>query len=179
VQLGENPDKKGTAYLGVHYFMGPNGGFRRGLPFNGNPNLLPGTQGAIIRNVTANSPAAQAGLKAGDVISAADGKTIDSPQALVDVIASHKPNDQITLSVQHSDGTKSDVKVTLGEDPNKKGAAYMGVSIGSAFRIQRPNGIPGQNGQGQRGQRGFNRFFGGPGGQPNTQPPQQTPGNTL
>src|SRR5690606_583193 len=37
--------------------------------------------GALVRSVTSGSPAAKAGLKAGDLITAVDGQTVDDPNA--------------------------------------------------------------------------------------------------
>jgi S1-C subfamily serine protease len=147
VQLGENPDKKGAAYLGVRYLQAPRVEvFRRGEPSKprGGPALpLPKgavKQGAVVRDVTSDSPAQKAGLKAGDVVTAIDGKAVDSPQALAETVASHKPGDQITLSVQRDNSTNPvEVKVTLGENPEKKGNAYLGVTVGG-FNIVTPSG---------------------------------------
>ena len=176
VQLGENPDKAGVAYLGVRYMMGPHMRMekrRRGdmFPMPGMPftNTL---EGAVIRSVTAGSPAEKAGLKAGDIVRTIDGKSLQSPQDLVSAITAHKPGDQITLGIQPATGSQTnDVKITLGDNPDKKGTAYLGVSVsgGMRFRMDR---IPGQ--QGMPGLRAPGRFF-------NQQPSQQqTPsGSTL
>jgi S1-C subfamily serine protease len=145
VQLGENPDKKGAAYLGVRYLQTPGVEvFRRGEPSR--PRSVPALpkgavkQGAVVRDVTNDSPAQKAGLRAGDVITAIDGKAVDSPQALAETVASHKPGDQITLSVQRNNSTNpEEVKVTLGENPEKKGSAYLGVTLGG-FNLVTPSG---------------------------------------
>jgi S1-C subfamily serine protease len=163
VTLGQNPDNEGAGYLGVTYSSS-----RFELPSNGqspwdNPGnfqfhrmpFVPGgdvQQGAVIRNVVADSPAAAAGLKEGDVITAIDGKAIDSPQAVSDAIAAHQPGDQITLTVQRSgDEQTTDMQVTLGTNPDQAptqggGKAYLGVSIGAFFRIQQPDGGQGSGG---------------------------------
>jgi len=183
VTLGNNPDKQGAAYLGVRYTFGPRMSMRIDgngmMPFDrgGRGNGFPGmpftntVSGAIIHDVTAGSPAEKAGLKQGDIITAIDGKTLQSPQELVDAIAAHKPGEQITLKVQHqNDTTATDVKVTLGDNPNKKGTAYLGVSVGGFMRFNRQPGAQGGNGS----QGGF--FFGPPQQQ---QKPQAPAGSTL
>ena len=138
VELGENPDKEGVAWLGVRYTQNLRN-FKRGMPF---PNVPNGNvkQAVVIRDVTADSPAETAGLKQGDVITAVNGETVSTPQALVEVIAGHKPGDQITLSVQRSDAGSAaqsiEIKVTLGENPDKEGAAWLGVSVGGGFSFR-------------------------------------------
>jgi S1-C subfamily serine protease len=169
VQLGENPDKKGVAYLGVRYVAGPRGGiFQHGMPFGWPGKGNNATAGALVISVTVDGPAAKAGLKQGDAITAIDGKAITTPQALIDALATHKPTDSVTLSVQHSDGNKADVKVTLGDNPNKPGSAYLGVALARSGgnRMPRFNLDPGApqtpRGNGQFGGRGTQ--------QPGTQP---------
>lgn len=161
VQLGENPDKEGVAWLGVRYTQNLRG-FKRGMPFPNIPNVK---QAVVIRDVTADSPAETAGLKQGDVITAVNGEAVSTPQALVEVIAGHKPGDQITLSVQRSD-TGSDaksieIKVTLGENPDKEGAAWLGVSVGGGFGGFRFRMKPSNDGQGMQEFQlpGLDQFF--------------------
>lgn len=159
VTLGDNPNSAGKAYLGVsvaganrRFFRGmpggmpgfnanPNGGNGNGMPFRrGQVPGLAGHQGALINQVTTGSPAEKAGLKAGQLIAAADGKNINSQTALSDVIASHKPGDTVTLSVYDPTTSQtSDVKVTLGDNPQKAGTAWLGISYG--FINSQPNQI--------------------------------------
>ena len=143
VTLGENPNKAGAAYLGVSYReIGSKMRFSQGqMPF------MQGT-GAIIVSVTSGSPADKAGLKQGDTITAVNGTTVSSPQALSEAVSTHKPGDVVTLSVKHSDGTSADVKVTLGDNPNKAGSAYLGIATSTGRNRTLPNG---QQGQGQQG----------------------------
>ncbi|HZD02665.1 MAG TPA: trypsin-like peptidase domain-containing protein [Actinomycetes bacterium] len=54
--------------------------------------------GALVAGVGPGTPAAGAGLQAGDVITAADGTTIGSAADLRSVIARHKPGDKIKLT---------------------------------------------------------------------------------
>jgi len=72
--------------------------------------------GALIVRVTANGPAAAAGLQAGDVIVQIDGKAVNDANALGDVLSSKNPGD--TVSVQFYRGNHlSTVSVKLGELP--------------------------------------------------------------
>jgi putative serine protease PepD len=71
---------------------------------------------AAISQVRAGTPAARANLRAGDVVTAADGKPIRSASELRAVINAHRPGD--TISVTYSRGGQSHtVKVTLAARP--------------------------------------------------------------
>src|SRR4051812_35325891 len=72
--------------------------------------------GAQLTNVQAGTPAAKAGLKAGDVVTAVDGDTVGSASDLTAAISSHKPGDKVTLKVKSGSTTKN-VEVTLGNRP--------------------------------------------------------------
>jgi putative serine protease PepD len=74
-----------------------------------------GTQsvGASITSVVSGSGAAKAGLKAGDVVLAVDGKTISNGDRLQSAIAAHKPGDTVTLRIRRS-GSIHTLKATLG-----------------------------------------------------------------
>src|SRR3954464_7153998 len=73
--------------------------------------------GASIGQTVGGGPGADAGLRTGDVVTAIDGKTVDSSDALVAAVDSHKPRDQVTLAVKRGGGT-SQIKVKLGTRPN-------------------------------------------------------------
>jgi putative serine protease PepD len=73
--------------------------------------------GAEVSSVQSGSPAATAGLKAGDVITALDAKPITSADDLTAAISAHAPNDKVTLAVTR-DGKSISVDVTLGVRPS-------------------------------------------------------------
>jgi S1-C subfamily serine protease len=73
--------------------------------------------GVYIGEVTAGSPAAKAGLKAGDVIVSVNGKATTTSDDLGTVLAGYKPGQTVTLKVAHQSGATDLVKVTLGEFP--------------------------------------------------------------
>jgi putative serine protease PepD len=64
--------------------------------------------------VSPNGPAAKAGLKAGDLITRFDGKTVDSGPTLISEIWTHRPGDKVTLTYER-DGKERTAEVTLGE----------------------------------------------------------------
>jgi putative serine protease PepD len=69
--------------------------------------------GASVATVQPGSAAADAGLKAGDVITAVDGTAVPSAERLRAIIASHEPGDKLTLKVLRSGATQT-LTATLG-----------------------------------------------------------------
>jgi serine protease Do len=74
--------------------------------------------GALVRGVVPNQPAAQAGVEAGDIITAVDGRTVDSVSDLPRIIGSTKPGTQTKLRVYRR-GEYRDLSVTVGEMPDE------------------------------------------------------------
>jgi putative serine protease PepD len=72
--------------------------------------------GARITQVVAGSPAATAGLKVGDVITAFDGKTTSSADDLTAAVTHAKSGDTVTVTVTRG-GTTKHVSVQLGVQP--------------------------------------------------------------
>lgn len=72
--------------------------------------------GVYITQVVENSPAAKAGLEAGDIITSIDGKTITSMEELSEIIAGYKEGDEITLGlkvIKRNSYRDSSVKIVL------------------------------------------------------------------
>ncbi len=61
--------------------------------------------GAQIVDVSANGPGAKAGLKQGDVVTKLDDRTIDTSDALVAAVRSHKPGDKVRLELSNGSRT--------------------------------------------------------------------------
>lgn len=72
--------------------------------------------GAVVKRVKEASPAAEAGMGPGDIITAVDGKTVASMAALVLTLRSYKPGDIIALSFMRM-GEKRLVTVALTARP--------------------------------------------------------------
>jgi serine protease Do len=75
---------------------------------------LPKAQGAAVGTVEEGSPAAKAGLEAGDVIMRIDNRPIDGSADLSRTIRSLKPGSKINLNVWRAGKTR-DVSVTVAE----------------------------------------------------------------
>jgi S1-C subfamily serine protease len=76
-----------------------------------------GGAGVIVAGVQPGGPAARAGIKPGDVITKLDGQPTPTSDALVTMLAAHKPGDEVELEVVDQSGQKRTVKVTLAELP--------------------------------------------------------------
>jgi putative serine protease PepD len=70
-------------------------------------------QGAVVQQVQTGSPAAKAGLAAGDVITAFDGGSIDDAASLTAAVAGHSSGDRVALTYTRNGSTRT-VTVTLG-----------------------------------------------------------------
>jgi S1-C subfamily serine protease len=163
VSLGENPDKKGVAFLGIRFapimagmMQLPGMQGMPGMPGGGSRMPMPDRDGergnapfdfelpegmenaAAVGEVVKGSPAEKAGLMQGDLITAANDKAITSPKDIVELVQASKPGDSVVLSVRRQgEAQPVEITVTLGENPDKKGAAYMGVALGSLIRMER------------------------------------------
>jgi S1-C subfamily serine protease len=71
-----------------------------------------GGQGALITEVTADSPAGKAGIEDGDVVVAIDRVAIDGSAGVIAAIRDHSPGDQISITVVRR-GTEKTFSVTL------------------------------------------------------------------
>ena len=69
--------------------------------------------GVAIQSVTEDSPAEEAGLKAGDIITAVNGTALDS-DALVDLVGAAQVGDNLTLDI-YRQGETLQVTVTVGQ----------------------------------------------------------------
>ena len=74
--------------------------------------------GAKVRFVAPGSPAAKAGLQAGDVITGFDGKAVDGFYQLRHLIFSRKVGDKVNLKVRRG-GDEREIEAVLGEAPSR------------------------------------------------------------
>lgn len=93
---------------------GPVSGY--GPWFGSVPDFGEGVQGVKFADVTAGSPAAKAGLQAGDVMVQFDGKAIQNLYDFTYALRGKKPGDEVAVRVMR-DGKPVDVKVMLARRP--------------------------------------------------------------
>jgi S1-C subfamily serine protease len=75
-----------------------------------------GGQGAVISSVRPGTPAANAGVEAGDLVVAADGVAIDGTSGLIAAIRDLQPGESATITVVR-DGERIDLEVTVTDRP--------------------------------------------------------------
>jgi serine protease Do len=75
---------------------------------------LPDATGAIVSQVTPDSPASHAGLKSGDVLRELDGKKIANGSALQVAVSEMAPGNSIALGILR-DGKPDTIHITVGE----------------------------------------------------------------
>jgi putative serine protease PepD len=73
-------------------------------------------QGALVAAVETGTPAAKAGLRAGDVIVGVDGRALGSADALIDTLAADHPGQHVRLKVLRGSATTV-LTATLSEQP--------------------------------------------------------------
>ena len=97
--------------------------------------------GAIVDEAMPGTPAAEAGLKAGDVITKLNGKDVKDAADLTIRIGSFKPNDKVELTYLRN-GDEKTAQITLADQKNEKVAkadqsqkeqgAQLGIQIAPA-----------------------------------------------
>jgi serine protease Do len=105
-------------------------------------------KGAIVNNPQDGSPAAKAGIEAGDVITAVNGTAIKDSRDLARTISMIAPGASVKLDVWHKGETKT-VTLALGEMPNDRqakadqghdtpsaGTPRLGLSLAPASEVQ-------------------------------------------
>jgi serine protease Do len=127
--------KTGTVH---HGYLGI--GINSVTPENATFFNLPDASGAIISEVTPDSPASRAGLKSGDVLRELNGKKIDNAGSFQVAVSEMAPGTQINVGVLR-DGKPDTIHVTVGEFHNNSNSeeasnsgaeaqhARLGVSV--------------------------------------------------
>ena len=91
---------------------------------------LKSDHGAIVAAVTSNSPAAQAGLKQGDVVLSVNGTEIKEMRDLPRLVAAMAPGTKASMTVWRKDAS-SDLQVTIGDAPENPQVAMSNDRRGS------------------------------------------------
>ena len=80
-------------------------------------NLPEATKGALVTAVTAGSAAQEKGMVAGDVIVEADGKAVDTAQAVAKSISAGSASGSVSFKVRNSKGEHRDVTLPVPKKP--------------------------------------------------------------
>ncbi len=100
----------GGPWLGFEQFLTHNSpGFARYFD-------LPTAEGAVIRHTVPQSPAWEAGLRAGDIILAIDGQPFESIPKLRKAILAHRIGDEVQITFQRGEESE-EIGVTAGRVP--------------------------------------------------------------
>jgi serine protease Do len=71
-------------------------------------------EGALVLDISTDTPAAKGGLKRGDLIYAISGKLVKDKTSLQNIIASFKPDEKVKIQVER-DGKDIDLNIVLGD----------------------------------------------------------------
>lgn len=74
--------------------------------------------GAVVASVPGDGPAADAGLRQNDLIVEIDGKAVNNPGDVSNIVESKQPGDEVTIKVLRNRKEQT-VKVKLGERPDQ------------------------------------------------------------
>jgi len=99
-----------TAFLGIEVESVATAGYGYG-------GQSASASGALIAGVVSGGPADSAGLAAGDLITAINGRSVSSPAAISAFVLSKKPGAKITVTYLDQSGTSQTASVTLGSGP--------------------------------------------------------------
>jgi serine protease Do len=80
----------------------------------------PDAKGALIAAVEPGSPAARGGLQAGDLVTKAGQREVESPRDLAAAVAEARPGASLPLTLRR-DGQQREQQVTLAAAPDRRG----------------------------------------------------------
>jgi S1-C subfamily serine protease len=79
--------------------------------------IAPASSGTLILGALCNTPADQAGLTAGDVITAVNGKAVSSPDSLTSILSGYTPGATISVSWEDTSGGQHTASLDLISAP--------------------------------------------------------------
>jgi S1-C subfamily serine protease len=101
----ESGEPSGTIHIGPTPFLGVQ------------VQAVAGASGAQIVGVVAGGPADLAGLREGDIITAVDGQSVSSPDALTTLLLERTPGESVQVTYLDPAGQAYQVAVVLGNGP--------------------------------------------------------------
>ena len=104
-----------TVHVGRTAFLGLLESASNSGSFLGNGSN--GVTGVDIENVVTGSPAQEAGIATGDVVTAFDGHAVSSPQQLEHLMVPHSPGNKVTITWVGTTGLSHTTTVTLAAGP--------------------------------------------------------------
>ena len=96
---------------------------------------LPSTAGALVADVVPNSPAARAGVQAGDVLTRFDGKSVDSSSALPVLVSLTESGNEVPVELWRN-GHKETSKIRLEARPGENGARAKTERSSGGFGLE-------------------------------------------
>jgi S1-C subfamily serine protease len=78
---------------------------------------LGSTDGVIVASVVPGGPAEKAGIAAGDIVLAVDGRPTPTPENFLAALRPHQPGDTLAATVRGADGASREVRVTVTDRP--------------------------------------------------------------
>lgn len=112
--LGVQVQSAGT---GTGSGTGSGAGTGTGRGRSGSGQSTAGASGAVIAGVVDGSPAAEAGLVAGDTVVGVDATAVTSADGLSAALAGHRPGDSVTVTWVDASGAQQSADVTLIQGP--------------------------------------------------------------
>ncbi|MDX2089994.1 MAG: PDZ domain-containing protein [Kofleriaceae bacterium] len=94
----------------------------------------PADRGVLVNVVKADSPAAKAGLRVGDVVTEVDGQPATSAMDMLEAMSDRKKGEAVSLAVLRA-GKRTELTATLTEDPGMTWHRATSSSFPRAFQM--------------------------------------------
>jgi PDZ domain-containing protein len=90
-------------------------------------DVQPTQTGAVVQETVPGAPA-DGVLQVAETIVAVADTPVTSADDLHNALANRRPGDRVTITLEATDQARRTVELTLGENPQKPGVAYIGIS---------------------------------------------------
>jgi S1-C subfamily serine protease len=106
-----------TGFLGVEINASQSQSESGNGSFEGGFGQQPTGSGAVVAGVVTSSPAQEAGLAQGDVITAVNGTAVGSPEDVTNALENDHPGDKVTITWTDTSGNSQSATVALTSGP--------------------------------------------------------------